>query len=59
LIKSFFLIGETALRLSKTLGRSSESRLIMQKNYNLYQAKKRVNLKDFEKLEMPRKKQRA
>ena len=31
---------EMALRLSKTLGRSPESWLIMQNNYNLWQAKK-------------------
>ena len=35
---------EMALRLSKTLGRSPESWLAMQDNYNLWQAKQRVNL---------------
>jgi len=39
-----------ALRLSKTLGRSPESWLIMQNNYNLWQAQKKVNLKEVEKL---------
>nr|WP_245543213.1 HigA protein (antitoxin to HigB) [Oceanospirillum maris] len=33
-----------ALRLSKALGRSSESWLSMQGNYNLWQAKKNVTL---------------
>jgi len=35
---------EMALRLSKALGRSPESWLIMQDNYYLWQAKQRVNL---------------
>jgi len=41
---------EMALRLSKTLGRSPESWLIMQNNYGLWQAQKRVNLQEVEKL---------
>ena len=41
---------EMALRLSKTLGRSPESWLIMQDNYNLWQAKQRINLDKVEKL---------
>jgi addiction module HigA family antidote len=41
---------EMALRLSKTLGRSPESWLAMQDNYNLWQAKQRLNLDDVEKL---------
>ena len=41
---------EMALRLSKTLGRSPESWLIMQGNYNLWQARQRVNLDEVEKL---------
>ncbi len=41
---------EMALRLSKTLGRSPESWLIMQNNYNLWQAKQRINLDEVEKL---------
>ncbi|MCG7532371.1 HigA family addiction module antitoxin [Psychrobium sp. MM17-31] len=35
---------EMALRLSKTLGRTPESWLQMQDNYNLWQAKQSVNL---------------
>jgi addiction module HigA family antidote len=35
---------EMALRLSKALGRTPESWLSMQDNYNLWQAKKNVNL---------------
>ncbi|NIV94630.1 HigA family addiction module antidote protein [candidate division KSB1 bacterium] len=41
---------EMALRLSKTLGRSPESWLIMQNNYNLWQAKQRINLDEVEEL---------
>jgi addiction module HigA family antidote len=48
---------EMALRLSKTLGRSPESWLIMQNNYNLWHAKKRFNLERVEKLSLPKKKQ--
>ena len=43
---------EMALRLSKTLGRSPESWLAMQDNYNLWQAKQRVNLDEVEVLEI-------
>jgi plasmid maintenance system antidote protein VapI len=39
-----------ALRLSKTFGRSPESWLTMQSNYNLWQAKQHVNLDEVEKL---------
>jgi antitoxin HigA-1 len=39
-----------ALRLSKTLGRSPESWMAMQSNYNLWQAKQELNLDDVEKL---------
>lgn len=35
---------EMALRLSKALGRTPESWLSMQDNYNLWQAKQKVNL---------------
>lgn len=35
---------EMALRLSKALGRTPESWLLMQDNYNLWQAKQTVNL---------------
>ena len=41
---------EMALRLSKMLGRTPESWLSMQDNYNLWQAKQRVNLDEVEKL---------
>jgi addiction module HigA family antidote len=41
---------EMALRLSKTLGRSPESWLIMQNNYNLWQARQTVNLDEVEEL---------
>jgi addiction module HigA family antidote len=41
---------EMALRLSKCLGRSPESWLAMQQNYDLWQAKRRVNLGDVERL---------
>jgi len=41
---------EMALRLSKTLGRSPESWLIMQNNFDLWRAQKRINLKEVEKL---------
>jgi len=43
---------EMALRLSKTLGRTPESWLAMQHNYNLWQAKQRVNHNEVEKLEI-------
>lgn len=36
---------EMALRLSKALGRSPESWLAMQNNYDLWQARQRVDLK--------------
>jgi len=41
---------EMALRLSKTLGRSPESWLIMQNNYNLWQARQATNLDEVEEL---------
>jgi antitoxin HigA-1 len=41
---------EMALRLSKTLGRSPESWLAMQSNYNLWFARQKVNLEKVEKL---------
>lgn len=44
------LSSEMALRLSKTLGRSPESWLIMQNNYNLWQAKQKINLDEVEEL---------
>ena len=42
---------EMALRLSKTLGRSPESWLAMQDNYNLWQARQRVNLDAVERID--------
>lgn len=42
---------EMALRLSKALGRTPESWLIMQDNYNLWQAKQRVNLSNVHKVD--------
>jgi len=44
------ITSDMALRLSKTLGRSPESWLIMQNNYDLWIAQKRINLKEVEKL---------
>jgi addiction module HigA family antidote len=41
---------EMALRLSVALGRSPESWLVMQHNYDLWQARKRVNLSKVKKL---------
>jgi addiction module HigA family antidote len=43
---------EMALRLSKALGRSPESWLAMQSNYDLWQARKRFNADEIEKLEV-------
>ncbi len=41
---------EMALRLSKTLGRSPESWLAMQNNYDLWHARKKVNIDEVEAL---------
>ncbi len=41
---------EMALRLSKTLGRSPESWLAMQNNYDLWIARQKINLDKVEKL---------
>ena len=41
---------EMALRLSKILGRSPESWLIMQNNYNLWQTRQTINLDEVEEL---------
>jgi addiction module HigA family antidote len=43
---------EMALRLSKALGRSPESWLLMQDQYDLWHARKRVNLKEVRKLDV-------
>jgi len=42
---------EMALRLSKALGRSPESWLAMQHNYDLYQVKKVADLSEVQKVE--------
>ena len=44
LIRTSAISPEMALRLSKALGRSPESWLAMQSNYDLWQAKQRVKL---------------
>jgi len=44
---------EMALRLSKALGRSPESWLAMQDNYDLWHARKKVNLRKVGKLQLP------
>jgi plasmid maintenance system antidote protein VapI len=41
-----------ALRLSKCLGRSAESWLAMQHSYDLWQAKRRVDLRGVETLKV-------
>jgi len=43
---------EMALRLSKSLGRSPESWLAMQDQYDLWYARKHVSLKDVKKLDL-------
>ncbi len=43
---------EMALRLSKTLGRSAESWLLMQQNYDLWHARKTLNLRRVTKLKL-------
>lgn len=48
--KSSGVSPEMALRLSKALGRSPESWLTMQDNYNLWQAKQTVDLKKVRKV---------
>lgn len=39
---------EMALKLSKVLGRSPESWMMMQDNYDLYQAREKIDLHDYE-----------
>jgi plasmid maintenance system antidote protein VapI len=46
-IKRVYLM---ALKLSKVLGRSAESWLLMQDNYDLWQAKKVVDLNEYQAL---------
>jgi len=43
---------EMALRLSKALGRSAESWLAMQYNYDLWHAKQRINLGNVQKVRL-------
>jgi addiction module HigA family antidote len=43
---------EMALRLSKTLGRSPESWLALQNNYDLWQLRQVLNVDEIEKLEV-------
>ena len=43
---------EMALRLSKSLGRSAESWLQMQQNYDLWHARRNLNLKRVTKLKL-------
>jgi addiction module HigA family antidote len=43
---------EMALRLSKTLGRSPESWLVLQHNYDLWQARRHLDLAAVEKLHL-------
>lgn len=43
---------EMALRLSKALGRTPESWLAMQYNYDLWHARQRVKLADVEKIKL-------
>ncbi len=43
---------EMALRLSKCLGRTPESWLAMQHGYDLWQAKKNIDLRDVESLKL-------
>jgi antitoxin HigA-1 len=45
---------EMALRLSKCLGRSAESWLSMQHSYDLWQARKRIDLSEVERLKPKR-----
>ena len=42
---------EMALRLSKTLGRSPESWLMMKDSFNLFQARQTINLEAIQKME--------
>ena len=44
---------EMALRLSRCLGRSPESWLLMQDNYDLWQAKEKIDLTGIEPLAVP------
>jgi addiction module HigA family antidote len=52
LIGSSSVSPEMALRLSKALGRSPESWLSLQYNHDLWRAKRRVNLKNVDKVRL-------
>ncbi|MDZ7725680.1 MAG: HigA family addiction module antitoxin [candidate division KSB1 bacterium] len=41
---------EMAIRLSKTLGRTPESWLMMQNNFDLWKTRQKMNIQDLEKL---------
>ena len=43
---------EMALKLSRVLGRSPESWLLMQDNYDLWQAKQVIDLNDYQRLKL-------
>jgi addiction module HigA family antidote len=43
---------EMALRLSKALGRSAESWMLMQDHFDLWQARQRVNLDKVQRVEL-------
>ena len=46
------LSSEMALKLSKVLGRSPESWLLMQDNYDLWQARQIIDLDDYQPLKL-------
>ena len=46
------LSSEMALKLSKVLGRSPESWLLMQDNYDLWQARQVIDLDDYQPLKL-------
>ena len=46
------LSSEMALKLSRVLGRSPESWLLMQDNYNLWQARQVIDLDDYQPLKL-------
>ena len=46
------LSSEMALKLSKVLGRSPESWLLLQDNYDLWQAKQVIDLDDYQPLKL-------
>lgn len=46
------LSSEMALKLSKVLGRSPESWLMMQDNYDLWQSRQLINLDEYQQLDL-------